>query len=424
MEKEPDVYVGRGWIGLGRCHGGIGHQFPGERRRVVRDAVEVRIILRRQVGQAKEGLHAAVRAELDIQQGRCGGGGECRIEGSDDLRGHNGTCHRPNGRGGVVSQVKFMCVCQRSHLEEGARREQLGIGKVRARVVDGGNVEQIKNRIGIFEIGFVCGKGAIDHRRQGSVEGLRALEQVEIGGREKVLVTADLRIGTVGAALQPGRVLAAGSGADGLQRDQLIPIERRLHQAAIAKSLGPEGLTHGRIEALEKAESAVLQDVIHRGRSCDLRLLHEIRIQAEDGIGGPSCDISVTEVGAAGEDFTVPEIGQAGRREGFGRAVAMTREDVDAQDCFGTGRAHCECGSQSYRVFHGEIESCTGRPILEYECGLEENRKRSQRGKPQSETSYEIQRRALEINALFLARSDPVDRLDPGSSAQSLHPPQ
>ena len=59
----------------------------------------------------------------------------------------------------------------------------------------------------------------------------------------------------------------------------------------------------------------------------------------------------VAEPGAGGEDFLVAEVGEVGRRSGFGGAVAMAVEDVQTQDSLGLSERQ-RCTGEKESVKH------------------------------------------------------------------------
>lgn len=86
---------------------------------------------------------------------------------------------------------------------------------------------------------------------------------------------------------------------------------------------------------MKKSLGGVHQNGIDGGGNGDLRLLHDIAIDANDPgshIGG---NVAVAEVGARVEDLAIAKSCKSSRRSGFGGTIAMTREDEDAQDGLG-----------------------------------------------------------------------------------------
>lgn len=65
----------------------------------------------------------------------------------------------------------------------------------------------------------------------------------------------------------------------------------------------------------------------------DLRQLDGVGGDVGDGAG--AVDVGCAEAGARGEDFAVAEGGEGGGGPGFGGAVAVAGEDVEAEDCVG-----------------------------------------------------------------------------------------
>lgn len=164
------------------------------------------------------------------------------------------------------------------------------------------------------------------------VEALRAVQRRQVLWAGEVVVGADGGIGAAGRALQPRRVLAVGAGGDGLERNQLVAVEGRLHLCAVAEGVGAQGRADGRVQALEEPGRRVLQDVIGRRRGSDLRQLHQVAVQAPDAASRIAGYVTVAEVGAGGVNFLVTQVRQVCGRGGLCGTVAMSGEDVGAQD--------------------------------------------------------------------------------------------
>lgn len=105
VEEEADTQIIKSRERIRRCGG---EQFEGHRRRIVWNAVEIRIRVGK-VREAEERLKAAVGTELDIQWGLAAGG-DGVIEGLDDLSSEGCTCDGADGVGGIVGEVEFMGV--------------------------------------------------------------------------------------------------------------------------------------------------------------------------------------------------------------------------------------------------------------------------------------------------------------------------
>lgn len=116
MEEEAHAdLVGRGERAA--VDSDVGDQFPGQGGGVVGDAVEVGAG-GGQVGEAKEGQHAGVGAELDVELVLVAAG-DGVVEGRHDLAGDDGAGHGADGLGLVVRQAPFVLVGQGAELEEG-----------------------------------------------------------------------------------------------------------------------------------------------------------------------------------------------------------------------------------------------------------------------------------------------------------------
>ena len=105
MEKEADIQIFNSGEGFWRCGG---EEFKCHRRRIVRNAVEIRIRAC-EVHKAEERLKAAVGTKLDAQWGFAASG-DGVIKGLDDLSGEGRTCDGADGVGGVVGEVEFVAV--------------------------------------------------------------------------------------------------------------------------------------------------------------------------------------------------------------------------------------------------------------------------------------------------------------------------
>lgn len=220
VEADADL-VGGGERGARDA--GVGHELPHEAGRVVRHAEKVGVH-GREVGEAKVRHHAAVRAELDVEL-VLALVGDGAVEGVDDLCGEDGGRDGADGLGFVVGQAELVLVGPRAQLEEGLGGKEVRIGEVFGRVVDAGDVEEVEDGVGVLEAGLLRGEGAVDHGFEAIVEGLGAIERGEVAGTVEVVVRADLGVGAVGRALEPGRVLAVGAGRDGPEGDQLETVQ-------------------------------------------------------------------------------------------------------------------------------------------------------------------------------------------------------
>ncbi len=121
VEEEADTQIFNSGERFRRC---IGDEFESHRRRIVRNAVEIRIRAC-EVRKAEERLKATVGAELDIQWD-FPAGSDGVIEGLDDLSGEGCTCDGADGVGGVVGEVEFVGVGQSTDLEQGWGSEKGG----------------------------------------------------------------------------------------------------------------------------------------------------------------------------------------------------------------------------------------------------------------------------------------------------------
>ena len=138
QEAHTDIPQGRK-----RVRGRGGEELKRHAGGIVRDAVEVGILLW-ELGEAEEGKEAAVGAELDGEFwfGRGAFGGDGVVEGLDDLGGDGGAGDGADGVGGVVGKGEFVDVGKGPGLREGGVWEKGGGNRG---VVDGGNVEEIKD---------------------------------------------------------------------------------------------------------------------------------------------------------------------------------------------------------------------------------------------------------------------------------------
>lgn len=114
MEKEADLQVGDRWIGIGA---GGGKELKGHCAGIIWDTVKVGAIFTRQrgqIGEAEERLERIVCAKFDCHfrafARRCDG----RVQALDNLCGQSGTRNGANWIAGVVSQVEFVVVSQRT----------------------------------------------------------------------------------------------------------------------------------------------------------------------------------------------------------------------------------------------------------------------------------------------------------------------
>ena len=113
-------------------------------------------------------------------------------------------------------------------------------------------------------------EGGVDGWQKAAVEGFGAVQESGVLRGGEVVVRADLGVGAVAGTLQPGGVLTACAGGDGLDGDELVSIQRRRHDGAIAECLRTEGGTDGRIEALQKGLGGRHEDVVEGGGCSDL----------------------------------------------------------------------------------------------------------------------------------------------------------
>lgn len=105
-----------------------------------------------------------------------------------------------------------MDVGQHLELLEDLGSQQVGRGEIAARVVDRGDVEIVEDGVGILVGHLILGERAVQHGRQALVEALGGLQQTVVLRRAEVVVAADLGLLAVARGLQPGRVLAVGTG--------------------------------------------------------------------------------------------------------------------------------------------------------------------------------------------------------------------
>ena len=144
MPEEANLDVREGGQGRGRRGRHGGEELKGQGGGVVRDAGPVRAE-GGEVGEAEEGLHLAVGAELDGEErgGRGAVGCDGCVEGGEDLGGEGGAGDGADGVRGVVGEVVFVVVGQGADLEEGVGGEEGGGGD--GGVVDFGDVEVVKD---------------------------------------------------------------------------------------------------------------------------------------------------------------------------------------------------------------------------------------------------------------------------------------
>lgn len=333
VEAHRDV-VGAGEVAA--ADGRVGDQLPSQGGGVIGHAEEVRA-RDCEIGETEEGQHSCVGAELNVHL-VLALSSDGAVEGVNDLGGDDGARHGADGLGFVVRKPPLVLVGQGAKLEEGLIREELGVWEVAARIVDRGHVQQIEDGVGVLEASLRRSEGPVDHWGHAVVKVLRAVESMLVLGTLEVVVGADLRVGAVRRTLQPSRVLTVCSIGDGLQGDELIPVQWTLDHSAIPQSIRPQLLANRGIEALEEAEGRVLQDSVDRGRGCDLRLLHQVTVQPEDPTASVTGHITIAEECTARKHLLVSQVGQIRGGSGFGSPVSVTREDVQADHGLSGGR--------------------------------------------------------------------------------------
>ena len=183
MEEEAHGDVVCAWVRRVR-DGRVGNQFPHQAGRVVRHAEEVGVCVR-EVRQAEVAEHASVGAELDVQHvlafARDGA-----VEGGHDLGGDDGARDCADRFGCVVCEPEFMLVREGAELEEVCVVGQRGAG-----VVDVRHVQEVEDRVGVFEAALILGEGAFDVGVHAVVEALCAGEGALVLSAEEVIVGAD-----------------------------------------------------------------------------------------------------------------------------------------------------------------------------------------------------------------------------------------
>ena len=105
VKEEADAQIFNSRERFWRCGG---EEFEGHRRRIIRNAVKIRIRAG-EVREAEERLKAAVGTELDVQGG-FPAGSDGFVEGLDELSGEGCTCDGADGVGGIVGEVEFVGV--------------------------------------------------------------------------------------------------------------------------------------------------------------------------------------------------------------------------------------------------------------------------------------------------------------------------
>lgn len=168
MEEKAHVEIGDRREGSGGV--GVGEEFKGEGGGVVGHAEEVRVRVG-EVGEAEEGEEGVVGAELGLEL-ELAGGGDGGVETDEDLAREDLPCDGAHGVGVVVGEIELVRVGEGAELEEVGGRES--VAGIEGGVVDGGDVEQVEDGVGVFEGGLRVGESAVVERLERLVEAARA----------------------------------------------------------------------------------------------------------------------------------------------------------------------------------------------------------------------------------------------------------
>lgn len=106
---------------------------------------------------------------------------------------------------------------------------------------------------------------------------------------------------------------------------------------------------------MKESLGGISQNGVEGSGNCDLRLLHNITADANDPGGHVRGNVAVAKVGARGEDLAIAKGCKSSGRSGFGRTIAMTGEDEDAQG--GLGRASYEREEEYWKQERKHISS-------------------------------------------------------------------
>ena len=202
--------------------------------------------------------------------------------------------------------------------------------------MDGCDIQQIPDGIRILVAGLSIREGPVDEGRQRLVEGvgLGLESEVLLGG--VVRVRADGGFTATKGALKPGIVFATGAGGDHMQRDKLVSIHGWLDRVAVVELLVADRCTNGRVKTLEEALCGIHDDKIIGRLHEKLGIFNNLRLDPEDL--GRRCggDILITIELSRAENLMITQISEISWRMRLVRPVAVSREDVDTEDGFGS----------------------------------------------------------------------------------------